>query len=230
MMRSLHDAVGRENVPRWFNEGFAIHASNENQTARLQTLWTATLADTLLPFEQIRHRFPSDDLTVSIAYAQAADLLRFLLRRDDEHRFSALIRRLSNGQSFDAALADAYQTDMYQLEKEWREDVARRYTFWPIIFGGSLIWVFAFGLMIGGYLRRKKRAQKKMDRWAKEEALEDARKELASAMFRPSGASSLVIKENVSISESAELARKSEIRQPIPIPSVEHDGERHTLH
>lgn len=226
---ALHDAVGRDNVPRWFNEGFAIHASKENQTARLQTLWTATLADTLLPFEQIRHRFPRDDLAVSIAYAQAADLLRFLLRRDDTHRFSALIRRLSNGQDFDSALLDAYQTSMSVLETEWREDVARRYTFWPIIFGGSLIWVFAFGLMIGGYVRRKKRAQKKLDRWAKEEALEDARKELASAMLRPSGAQ-MVVQENVSIADSLPQDRRSQVRTPRALPTVEHDGERHTLH
>src|SRR5690606_7147214 len=46
---ALHDAVGQGSVPRWFNEGFAVHASGEAVTARMQTLWTATLSDRLLP-------------------------------------------------------------------------------------------------------------------------------------------------------------------------------------
>jgi hypothetical protein len=33
---ALHDAVMRDNVPRWFNEGFAVHASGEAATDRLQ--------------------------------------------------------------------------------------------------------------------------------------------------------------------------------------------------
>lgn len=219
---ALHDAVGRQNVPRWFNEGFAVHASGEAITARMQTLWTATLAGKLLPLAELTHRFPADGTTASVAYAQAADVVRYLLRTHEAHRFRALIERLRSGQSFEAALADAYATDLANLEYEWREDVARRYTFWPVLFSGTMVWMGAILLVFWGWKRRRARNQKILARWAVEEAAEDARLAAATEV-RP---------------VHIVLARPSEIPPPPSgerpgrpdVPKIEHDGNWHTLH
>ena len=228
---ALHDAVSRDRVPRWFNEGFAVHASREAATARMQTLWTATLSRNLIPFEKITRSFPADSNSASIAYAQAADMVRFLLRGGEEHRFQALIRRVAGGQTFDEALLDAYATDMYTLEKGWREDVARRYTFWPVLFGGSLIWVVGFGLLIWGYARRKKRAEAKLARWAREEALEDAQRKWAEAVLGQGGRIRVVVAEaSTTTRPDPELQRPVVVPLSQPLPSIEHDGQKHTLH
>lgn len=229
---ALHDALHRDRVPRWFNEGFSVHASREASSARLSTLWTATLSGNLLPFSKLTRSFPKDANTASVAYAQAADLVRFLLSRGQEHRFAALIERVAGGQEFEAALKDAYSTDMYTLEKDWREDVARRYTFWPVIFGGSLVWVGALGLLVGGYARRRKRAQKKLARWAQEEAVEDARQKWAEGVLsRPQALGQGAAHETQSgegVRETSQEPGVAAIRTPVP--SVEHEGVRHTLH
>jgi hypothetical protein len=233
---ALHDAVGRENIPRWFNEGFAIAASGEAQTARLQALWTATVAGKLIPFSKLTRSFPADSTSVSVAYAQAADLLRFLTRDGEEHRFRALIRRVASGQSFEAALFDAYATDMYSLETDWKKDVAQRYTFWPILFGGSFIWVGAIGLLVWGYVRRKRRADERLARWAKEEALEDARRKWAQALVERNGQLRVVVTQgpppSPEQSARAEAAPGRDTASPLlpVVPSIEHDGQRHTLH
>lgn len=246
---ALHDAVGRRNVPRWFNEGFAVHASKEAETARLQALWTATLAGRLIPLKQLTASFPSDADSASVAYAEAADVVRYLMRTDDAHRFSALIGRLKRGQEFSSALGDAYSTDLYALEKQWRQDVARRYTFWPVIFGGSLVWFGALGLMIAAYVRRRRQAQKKMAVWAREEALEDARQRLAQAVLQSasqwsqqgSGGVRIVVatqtvpaptesqpgQDRAATHVSLPSGQRDALR---PVPSIEHEGRRHTLH
>jgi hypothetical protein len=77
---ALHETVDNHHVPRWFNEGFAIHLSGESSLARLQTLWGATLGGTLLPLDALDRAFPSEDHEVSVAYAQSADVVRHLLR------------------------------------------------------------------------------------------------------------------------------------------------------
>lgn len=234
---ALHDAVSRDNVPRWFNEGFAVHASGEAATDRLQALWTATVSGNLIPFNKLTRSFPADSTAASIAYAQAADLLRFLLRGGEEHRFRALIRRVAGGQTFEEALADAYATDMYSLESDWKKDVAQRYTFWPILFGGSFVWVGAIGLLVWGYLRRKRRADQKLARWAKEEALEDARRKWAQTIFeRSSGPVRVVVTQaplrSAEATAEAEAAPGKDTASPLlpVVPSIEHEGERHTLH
>ncbi len=247
---ALHDAIGRTNVPRWFNEGFAIYASKEAETARLQTLWTATLADRLIPLDRLTRSFPADARAASVAYAQAADLIRYFLRSDEAHRFESLIQRLARGQEFSQALSDAYATDLFSLEKQWREDVARRYTFWPVIFGGSLVWFAAFGLMIAAYVKRRRRATRKLEVWAKEEAMEDARQRLAQAVLgSASGALGsgtgpvrilVAASGQSSQSDGAKLGEdRAATSVSLPagyrdglrsVPTIEHEGRRHTLH
>lgn len=190
---ALHDAAEGRAMPRWFDEGLAIQTSGEAFAGRVQTLWTATLAKTLLPFRDLTRRFPADPSEASIAYAQAADVVRFLQRGDEGPRFRALIERVASGQAFDAALSDAYQTDTATLESEWREDVAQRYSFWPVLFGGSTLWGLAMGLMFWAYVRRKRRDRLKLERWSREEAAEDLRRVLWATSLGQAGALRLVL-------------------------------------
>lgn len=219
---ALHDAVGNHNVPRWFNEGFAVHASGEAVANRMQTLWTATLAGNLLPLADLTHRFPADATSASVAYAQAADVVRYLLRTHEVLRFQALIDRMRSGQAFEAALADAYATDLANLEYEWREDVARRYTFWPVLFSGTMVWMGALALFVWGWRKRQKRNRKILAQWAVEEAQEDARRR-ARASMRPVH---IVIARPTDVPATPtgeHLARPD-------VPKIEHDGNWHTLH
>jgi hypothetical protein len=222
---ALYDALGSAHVPRWFNEGFAVHASGEGSVARLKTLWTATLADTLIPLRQLHRSFPADPVVASVAYAEAADIARFLLRRQDSQRFVAMIQRIRRGQSFEHALSDAYGTDLAALEHEWREDVAKRYTFWPVLFSGGVIWFGIIGLFVWGWRRRRKRNRATLERWAREEAAAEARsKQLAVPL--PDR------RVHVILSRGAQSG-PPQLRPRFPepdVPKVEHKGEWHTLH
>ncbi|MCC6216398.1 MAG: hypothetical protein IT376_16170 [Polyangiaceae bacterium] len=221
---ALHDAVGGRHVPRWFNEGFAVHASGESALVRLRTLWTATLAETLLPLSDLERRFPSEAMEVEVAYAQAADVVRFLLRRQDAARFAGLVTRLERGEPFEVALTDAYGSDVPTLEREWREDVARRYTFWPVFFSGTTIWAGALGLFVWGYRRKRRQAQATLARWAREEAREDAARQLA----RPAP-----LDDSAPPRMHVVIARNATRPPALPdgeVPKVQHDGSWHTLH
>ncbi len=225
--QALYDAVGGKPVPRWFNEGFAVLESGEPSWDRLQPLWTATLAHQLLGLKQLERSFPADDVTVGVAYAEAADVVRFLMRREDSRRFAAMVKRIRDGQTFDVAMENAYGEDTATLEYEWREDVAKRYTFWPVLFGGGLVWIAAIGLIGWGYRRRKKRDHAVLARWEKEEAAEDAlRARLARATAPDNGRVHIVLSR-------APPPPVPDIPARIPeaeIPKIEHDGSWHTLH
>jgi len=243
---ALHHALGNHDVPRWFNEGFAVHASGEARAARLQTLWTATLAKTLLPLRDLTARFPTDATEASVAYAQASDIVRFLLKGDEGPRFRALIERVADGQAFDAALADSYATDVASLESEWRADVARRYSFWPIVFGGSTLWAGALVLFFWGYAKRRRRAAAKLAVWARDEAVEDARRLLLQTTLGQAGAVHIVFSRSGSDPELVAAPRREDERgetsdsypgsahpgstRPSSVPQIEHDGGWHTLH
>ena len=226
---ALHDAVAGAPVPRWFNEGFAVFASGEGSVKRLQTLWSATLADDFQSLRDLERGFPANAVDASVAYAQAADVVRFLLRQQDRERFASMIGRMRNrpgtpGQSFEVALRDAYGTDLSNLEYEWREDVAKRYTFWPVLFSGTVVWGGMIGLFVFAWRRRRKRTQETLDRWAQEEAREDEQRRRAEVAEAP--------RVHIVLGRGSTPPPEA-IRQSRPdgdVPKVEHDGRWHTLH
>ncbi len=231
---ALEDAVNGRPVPRWFNEGFAVLASGETSFVRMQTLWTATVSDNLLSLAQLERTFPMDENEASIAYAQAADVVRFLIRREEKHRFRGLISRLRDGETMDSALLNSYGEETSTLESEWREEVARRYTFWPVLFSGSLIWVGTLGLFAAGWRRKRRKAAATLARWESEEAAEDeARRRLAlrADPSAPAPRVHIVLARGLADEAPASIPPAALQRLPeIEVPKVEHDGQWHTLH
>ncbi len=222
---ALHDALEGRPVPRWFNEGFAVFASGESSFPRLQTLWTATLADTLIPLNQLERGFPRDATTASIAYAQAADIVRFLVRTQERHRFERLVELMRQERPFEEAVKAAYGLEVAQLEYEWRQDVARRYTFWPVFFSGGFIWVGAVALFVWGWKRRRRRDRQTLARWDQEETRRRAVVATPEAALQEPRINLVV----------ARHAPRHRISMPTPkreveIPKVEHEGCWHTLH
>ncbi len=207
---ALDDAVLAHHVPRWFNEGLAIHESGESSFLRVRTLWDATLSRTILPLADLDRGFPDEHYEVSIAYAESADFVRFLLRDDDHERFSSLVQRVRAGQPFDRSLSDAYGTDLRKLEYQWREEIAKRYSFLPVLTGGTLMWVIVIGLATVAYLRRKRRDHAILARWEREEK---AAESTALAVGEAVGSSSV---------------RPEAVRAAVP--KVQHDGNWYTLH
>jgi len=219
---ALKDALGGRPVARWFNEGFAVLASGETSFDRLSTLWTATVADRLLPLSEVERSFPSDAVTASVAYAEAVDVVRFLVRREERHRFRALIRELREGSTLDVAARDAYGVDLVTLEREWREDVAKRYTFWPILLSGTGVWAAVLGLFLWGWRKRRARSQQTLARWARDEAEEDRLRRMRES------ARVHIVLTRAPAAGATPVPTGTPVE--IEVPRVQHEGEWHTLH
>jgi hypothetical protein len=204
---ALFDATQGHHVPLWFNEGFAVNASGESSFTRVHTLWDATLSKTILPLSDLDKSFPEENQQVSIAYAESADFVRYLLRDEDRARFGSLVERVRKGTPFDRALSDAYGDSTRKLEYEWREELDKRFSFWPVLTGSSMLWSLIVGVLVIAYVRRRRKARETLARWEKEEAEEDR---LRAAIVEAND-------------DSAPVVRRS-------IPAVQHDGEWHTLH
>ncbi len=212
---ALEDAVQGKHVPVWFNEGLAIALSGESWGDRMQTLASATLSGTLIPLNDLDRSFPRDDHRVGIAYAESADFMRFLTRKSDQLRFAAMISRVREGQPFDRAVTEAYGSDLRRLELEWRSDLDHRFSVIPILTGGGLLWVLVIGGMGFVYIRRRRRTKAILERWAVEEAIEDARLAKAAADQAANPNEAVVV---------GSLGRTAAALK------VEHHGDWHTLH
>jgi hypothetical protein len=219
---ALADAVAGHHVPRWFDEGLAVHESGELPAARFWALWNATLSKRLLPLADLDRGFPVDRYDVNVAYAESADFVRFLMRAADRARYGSLVDRVRAGVPFDRALEDAYGTSIHKLEYEWSEERGRKFGLAPMLTGSGLLWVTIVGLMVAAWIKRRRRAQEKLAQWAREEAAMDA----ALAVARePSGEPDL---GRVPPEPAAEDVIPAGRRPSLPV--VEHDGRWYTLH
>lgn len=230
---ALHEALQGRHVPLWLNEGFAIHLSGESSFARLQTLWTATLAETLIPLAQLDQRFPDDIVQTPIAYAESADVVRHLLRTRYNQRFIAMLRRVRGGEAFVSAMNDAYGFQAYgvgmtSLEDEWRREVAKRYSFWPVLFSGSVFWVGALGLFVVGHFRQRKQQRLTLERWAIEEAAAEV-PSVRQPIFAD-GRMHIVLAPKPEATDVMVPEFKKPTLHEVDVPKVEHDGSWHTLH
>ena len=207
---ALEDAVQGKHVPVWFNEGLAMALSGEKAWERRGVLWNATLSDTLLPLSDLDRSMPRASHEVTIAYAESADFMQFLSRRSDAMRFSAMIARVREGQSFERSLAEAYGADLHRLELEWHHDLEHRFSVIPILTGGGFLWSLVMVGFIVAYVKKRRRAQKILERWGREEAAED---ELRARILR----------------EAEDADRMPSVIQRVSV-KIEDAGRWHTLH
>jgi hypothetical protein len=208
---ALYRAVRGNDVPRWFNEGVAIHQSEVRLLPRMESLLRAAAQRSMHRLSDLDKHFPSRPYEVNVAYAQSADVIGFLRRsNNDERRFHRLIQSLRDGETFDTALATGYGWTRMGLEREWRDSLRTRYRILPALFAGSTVWVAAAILVIFAYRRRRRYHHLKLEQMAYREELE-AR---AAAASQP---------------PSAPPPRGDMVTET-GIPIVEHDGESHTLH
>lgn len=223
---ALGDAVGESNrVPHWFNEGLAVHLSGESSLLRLRTLWSATLSGRLIPLERLDASFPADAAAADLAYAEAADVVRFLLRQQERERFPRLIERVHDGQSFATALRDAYGLDFVSLEYEWREEIARKYSFWPVLFSGTIVWLGVLGLFVLAWQKRRRKSKKTLEQWAREEARAQQGPPAAPVVPRVH-----IVLPGQQAAEPPELPPMPNAPIEAEVPKVEHEGRWHTLH
>jgi hypothetical protein len=224
---ALDEAVDGKDVPRWFHEGFAIHVSGEDASARAEALCVAALRDRLLGLRDVAARFPEGPASGSIAAAEAAELVRFLAA--SRGRFSALVGQLAEGPtcpdgsrdacpaataSFDRALSIAYEGTLDQIELGFRKELARRYSFVPVLLGATLLWV----LVALGVTVRKRRLE------AQRVASAGERRVLGAA-------ARLLSRDPPAPHLPAEIDELAQAMPPEPeIPKVEHDGRWYTLH
>ena len=162
-------ATGQADGPRWFTEGLAVEQSGEHTFERFQSMAQASFTRGLAPWAQLDARFGGSAEQVDVAYAQGADIVSWLLRRDGPGRFAVLAERLRGGDAFPEAMRVAFGASLVGLEEEWRADVRGRFALAPLWAGSGVVTVVFLAMIGAAAVRRWRRSSKTRARWAAEE-------------------------------------------------------------
>ena len=210
-------------VPRWLNEGFAIHEAEEHSLSRVRTLWEGTLRGDLIELSQLSASFPDEHRgEVDLAYAQAADLTGTLLGNDfGPQRFRTLVTQLRAGRPFEEAILASYGMTLERIEQRWRTQVSQRFGGWPTVLSGlTAVWALAAILLVVGYVRMRRRQRKTLERWAIEEA------PLLAPVSQPPPPPP---PSRTPADDVLDAWGDRQHRDP-GVPTIVHEGRSHTLH
>ncbi|MDI1451144.1 hypothetical protein [Polyangium sp. 6x1] len=226
---ALDEALDHKPAPLWLHEGFAAHVAGEASAIRAQALLLGTLQRRLHGIAALEAGLPADAPETSLAYAQAADLARFLTDKPRRSAFVGALDRARSGEPFEQALAAAHEVPLAQIELAWREDLARRYGFLPVFLAGIGIWALGALVLFARRVFERRRAGTQAPASRKEpRALTTEPQSRPPSRPRPAPAP-LIIERLDDIEGEREDIGKT-FPPEAEVPKVEHDGDWYTLH
>ncbi|OQA27940.1 MAG: hypothetical protein BWY59_00934 [Verrucomicrobia bacterium ADurb.Bin345] len=159
-----------DHLPRWLNEGTAMHLSGEyrwNTTFLVARMYLAgrlySYDDLMLDFSAVKGERPFGNL-----YAQSLSMTAFLYDRLGEEAFWQLLYSLRD-KDFPAALQETAGMTPHELWKAWHRSLWKVAVISAVMSGFGLFDFMAL-LVIVAYFRKRRHNRKVLDRWEQEEA------------------------------------------------------------
>ena len=178
-----HVALGQlaPSWPRWFQEGIALYLTGDRfSITQYAAMFRAVTRDRLFDFEDLAESWPQQPQDVEIAYAQSVVFVAHLVDRFGPQKLGELIDHVRAGAPFEVAFARAFQTSVGVEQEAWKQELPRRYSWTPIVTGGSVFWGLAALLVVAAWVRRRRVRSLRYAQMAAQEAAEDAAVKLAA--------------------------------------------------
>ncbi|HYX91555.1 MAG TPA: peptidase MA family metallohydrolase, partial [Myxococcaceae bacterium] len=178
-----HVALGQlaPSWPRWFQEGIALYLTGDRfSITQYAAMFRAVTRDRLFDFEDLAESWPQQPQDVEIAYAQSVVFVAHLVDRFGPQKLGELVDHVRAGAPFEVAFARAFQTSVGVEQEAWKQELPRRYSWTPIVTGGSVFWGLAALLVVAAWVRRRRVRSLRYAQMAAQEAAEDAAVKLAA--------------------------------------------------
>ncbi len=165
----IRRAAGHGGVPRWFNEGLAIHGSRDWGFEDRARLTLATVRRGGVALDDLDRRFGGGSHSAAGAYALSAAFVRYLLDQHGPFVASRIFDQLTRGQTFDLAFR---RTVGHSLEAEeqrfWRHlDIWSKWV--PLLSSSTTLWILITMLALWAFKRRRERDAEQRLAWDEEE-------------------------------------------------------------
>jgi hypothetical protein len=174
----VHVLLGRafhpRPVPRWLQEGMAQLLAREFTTEKTKILARGTLGKNLIGLHELNRGFPADPARAHLAYAQSADLVAYIQSAHGPEALPTLVREMAQGERFEVAIRLATSQDIDALDMAWRSRLQDSgFSLTPLLDEG--IWWGLGALLVPlAWVSVKRRNRVRLDKWRREEVLEDA--------------------------------------------------------
>jgi len=155
-------------LPRWFEEGVAVTASDDTTFEDAVAVAMAALFNRTIPLRELAWRFPASAERQRLAYRQSASVVRYLVNEHGGTLASFLGMYVGpNGEQRTAELWDPFYVQ--PLELRWKSSL-RSWRNWVFLASSSGIFWGAVAVLtiLAWYLKRQRNAARRRE-WEEEE-------------------------------------------------------------
>jgi hypothetical protein len=156
-------------LPRWLDEGFAMHQSREWRIGQDIAVARAVLTGSLLRLSEIESVNAFREKKAQLAYTESFLAVSYLAGEYGEEVIRELVDHLASGTSIDLAFLKTIGSNYLTFQMEFETYIRSKYS-WISFFGDTfLLWVGLAFLIVFLYLIKKRHTKKILKEWELEE-------------------------------------------------------------
>jgi len=161
---ALHRYLAPARVPRWFDEGYATWASGGMDAQAAWMLRLAFLLHQAPALDSLELDWPEGAGQARLAYLLSASAVSLLGERAGERGMERLFASWRQTGTLDLALRRAFGITLGQFEREWQQEVGRRYG-WALLLSDTIIfWLIIAPILLVLLLVRRRRDRERLAR------------------------------------------------------------------
>ncbi|UCC66207.1 MAG: hypothetical protein JSW32_04780 [Deltaproteobacteria bacterium] len=184
---ALWTSLRGQEAPRWLDEGFAMLQSRQWNLSWTYTLAKGVLTKSLIPLQELEDGFPLPGYQAQLAYAESFSFVTFVKNEFGAKALPRLVEGIASGLDVDTALRLATGLGFRELERRWKKELKRRYSWIPIASSFFSLWFLASLLFLLVYWRKRRRAKRILEEWEREESLLESATPPGSSKERDQG-------------------------------------------
>ncbi len=156
-------------LPRWLDEGFAMHQSREWRIGQDVAVARAVLTGSVLRLSEIESVNAFREAKAQLAYTESFLAVSYLTDEYGEGAIRELVDHLASGTSIDLALLKTIGSSYLTFQMGFESYLEGKYS-WISFFGDTfLLWVGLAFLIVILYFAKKRYTRRTLRRWESEE-------------------------------------------------------------
>ncbi|MCK4385751.1 MAG: hypothetical protein KAW52_05750 [candidate division Zixibacteria bacterium] len=156
-------------LPRWLDEGFAMHQSHEWRIGQDVAVARAVLTGSLLRLSEIESVNAFREKKAQLAYTESFLAVSYLAHEYGEEAIRELVEHLASGTSKDLAFLNTIGSNYLTFQLEFETHIKSKYS-WISFFGDTfLLWMGLAFLIVFLYFVKKRHTKKVLKEWELEE-------------------------------------------------------------
>lgn len=160
----LHRYLAPARVPRWFDEGYATWAAGGLDWESAWLIRVAFALHRAPPLDSLELEFPAGETDARVAYLLSATAVQALATRAGDVGLERLLQTWRRTGSFEAALRRTFGVTSGQFEREWRDQVKRRYGWLVVVSDTTVFWLLVAPGLVALWLLRRRRDRARLER------------------------------------------------------------------